>query len=486
MSISNAETANHVELTQAQASSPPLRRVRRRDASWTQVCLATDAAMLMTGAFVAWRSAGSIPTPPIPWTIAFALLVVAFFYTRGLYRDPLPLRILDGTRAVVTGTALAAVIVLSLRVVLTDSPFVAEQSTRLWLFATVLLVAGRVVISVSEWRARCSDERGRSTLIVGAGKVGRLVAARLRQHPEVGLRPVGFIDEEAAASGDNGLELPVLGRSWDIAQIVEEEEIEHVVVTSSAAPTPVLLRLMTRCEQLGIQTSVVPKLYEKTTEQFTIARLGGVPLIASQAPSPKSWQFAVKYALDRVAAAVALLILAPILAVLVLAVWISVGRPILFRQKRIGRDGQGFDMFKFRSMTLHEPEAAALTGDTAGGGVVGADHRTRVGKILRSTSLDELPQLLNVLRGEMSFIGPRPERKEWVELYEQKVRRYSERHRVKPGITGWAQVSGLRGKTSLADRIEWDNFYLENWSLWLDFKILLMTVIAVARPASVE
>jgi lipopolysaccharide/colanic/teichoic acid biosynthesis glycosyltransferase len=174
---------------------------------------------------------------------------------------------------------------------------------------------------------------------------------------------------------------------------------------------------------------------------------------------------------------------------LAVAVWLSSGRPVLYRQQRIGRDGKPFDMLKFRSM---RPAAAptqanaVVSGDMAPGGVEGDDRRTPIGTFMRRTSLDELPQLLNVLRGEMSFIGPRPERPEFVEIFDQKVRRYGERHRVKSGITGWAQVSGLRGKTSVADRIEWDNYYIENWSLWFDFKILLMTLAVVARPGAVE
>jgi lipopolysaccharide/colanic/teichoic acid biosynthesis glycosyltransferase len=170
-------------------------------------------------------------------------------------------------------------------------------------------------------------------------------------------------------------------------------------------------------------------------------------------------------------------------------VWLSSGRPILYRQERVGRDGKRFDMLKFRSMrppTGQTNVDVVLAADTAPGGVEGDDRRTRVGTLMRRTSLDELPQLFNVVRGEMSFIGPRPERPEFVETFEEKVHRYGERHRVKSGITGWAQVSGLRGKTSVADRIEWDNYYIENWSLWFDLKILLMTLAVVARPGTVE
>jgi lipopolysaccharide/colanic/teichoic acid biosynthesis glycosyltransferase len=161
------------------------------------------------------------------------------------------------------------------------------------------------------------------------------------------------------------------------------------------------------------------------------------------------------------------------------------GRPIFFRQLRIGRDGRPFEILKFRSMRTAPLEeiataaAAAVRVGAAPGGVEGHDRRTRVGAFLRSSSLDELPQLLNVLKGEMSLVGPRPERPEFVEKFEHEVYRYGDRHRCKAGITGWAQVHGLRGKTSIADRAEWDNFYIENFSLMLDVKILLMTVAAV-------
>jgi lipopolysaccharide/colanic/teichoic acid biosynthesis glycosyltransferase len=171
-----------------------------------------------------------------------------------------------------------------------------------------------------------------------------------------------------------------------------------------------------------------------------------------------------------------------------LAVKLSSPGPIFFRQRRVGRDGRDFDLLKFRSMSPPDTKQAGnvsvlLPGDTAPGGVEGADRRTKVGKLMRRTSIDELPQLFNVLRGDMSIVGPRPERPEFVELFELRVDRYEDRHRVKSGITGWAQVHGLRGKTSLSDRIELDNYYIENWSLWLDFKILLMTIGAVFQAA---
>jgi lipopolysaccharide/colanic/teichoic acid biosynthesis glycosyltransferase len=182
-----------------------------------------------------------------------------------------------------------------------------------------------------------------------------------------------------------------------------------------------------------------------------------------------------------------------VLALVALAVLVSSPGPILFKQRRVGRDGKAFDFYKFRSMRVaagtEESEQGAggldflLGGDTAPGGVEGVDRRTAAGRFLRGSSLDELPQLFNVLRGDMSLVGPRPERPEFVELFRQDILRYGDRHRVKSGITGWAQVHGLRGQTSLAERVEWDNYYIAHWSLGLDLKILAMTLAALFHNA---
>jgi lipopolysaccharide/colanic/teichoic acid biosynthesis glycosyltransferase len=218
-------------------------------------------------------------------------------------------------------------------------------------------------------------------------------------------------------------------------------------------------------------------------ERYSIDHVGGIALVSPRRADPRTWEFHVKYAVDRLLAGVALVLLSPLFAVLSLAVWASMGRPIFFRQTRIGRDGRSFDMLKFRSMregSSPERDLRVVSSEALGpGGVEGEDRRTPIGAFLRKSSLDELPQLINVVRGEMSLVGPRPERPEYVSEFQQTVYRYGDRHRVKSGITGWAQVHGLRGKTSLADRAEWDNFYIENFSLWLDMKIALKTVGAV-------
>jgi exopolysaccharide biosynthesis polyprenyl glycosylphosphotransferase len=458
----------------------------RPDAAWALARFSLDLTMLVAAAVASAVGSGAarVEVAPIGWVGLFAVLVLAAFAARGMYRPRLRAELLEELRGVVTATSLAAMAVLTLRALLTDPPDLVAQVIRPWAFATVYLAAGRVAIHWSQSQARRHGEALRPTLIIGAGRVGRLTARRLLEQPELGLRPIGFIDKEPMWVPENGAVLPVLGASWDLDRVVEEHGVEQVIVAFSTAPDDVLLRLFRRCEELGVSVAFVPRLFEKVTGRLTIDYLGGLPVLASRTPNPRGLQFAIKYAADRLAALCLLLLAAPLMVAAAVGVAATLGRPIFFRQLRVGRDGREFEMLKFR--TMWEPDqleerAIELPDDTAPGGVEGLDRRTPFGALLRRSSIDELPQLLNVLRGEMSLIGPRPERPQFVGLFEKSVYRYEDRHRVKSGITGWAQVHGLRGQTSLGDRVELDNHYIENWSLWLDLKILLLTVVAVFR-----
>ena len=469
-----------LELAQSTAARP------RSAASWARSAFLLDASMLLAAALAASlgsRELGILSMPAL-WIFAYGALVLLALHARGLYAWRVRLQPLDDVRSVLAATALAGMAIVTLRVLLPgDTDDLAAQSLRLWAFSAVYLAAGRVALDWAQASARRHGETARPTLIVGAGRIGRLTARRLQEHPEFGLRPIGFLDKEPLE--EPHLPVPVLGASWDLERVVDEHGVQHVVVTFSTAPSEVLLGEIKRCEELGIGVSLVPRLFESLTERLEVEHIGGLPLLSARKTDPKGWQFAAKHVLDRLVAMTVLIAGAPLFLLLALGTLISVGRPVFFRQPRIGRDGRRFEMLKFRSMHgSSEPIVLPdLPHDTAPGGVEGGDRRTRFGTFLRRTSLDELPQFLNVARGEMSLIGPRPERPDFVELFEQNVHRYGDRHRVKSGITGWAQVHGLRGRTSLSDRVEWDNYYIENWSLWLDFKILLMTITAVLKTA---
>jgi exopolysaccharide biosynthesis polyprenyl glycosylphosphotransferase len=495
--------ADRAVRTPITGAPPALGRLRRRahgltgirlgpSRAWVLARFTLDAAMLFIAAVAATlgSSAADVPAPPAIWLGVFAVLVLGFSTVRGMYAPRLHYELLDELRGVVTTTSLGAMVVLSLREVLSAPPDLSAQVIRTWAFATAYVAAGRIALHWSRVQSYRHGESVRPTLVIGAGKVGRLAAKRLLAHPEIGMKPIGFLDKDPLVAEDETLPVPVLGASWDLDRVVAQSKVEQVIITFSRAPHEVLLRLVKRCEALGVQVAFVPRLYETVTSRLTVEHLGGLPLISARPSNPKGIQFAIKYAADRIVAAVLLVLALPFMIPAAIAIFVTLGRPLFFRQVRVGRDGRTFAMLKFRTMRPVEeavPTDIDLPPDTAPGGIEGDDRRTRLGAFLRRTSIDELPQLINVLRGQMSLIGPRPERPEFVGLFEQSVYRYSDRHRVKSGITGWAQVHGLRGKTSLSDRVEWDNFYIENWSLWLDLKVLLLTFLAVARsPRHVE
>jgi exopolysaccharide biosynthesis polyprenyl glycosylphosphotransferase len=342
--------------------------------------------------------------------------------------------------------------------------------------------------------ARARRLVAKPVLIMGAGVVGAQVARRLESHPEYGLVPVGFLDEDPRSVAEvGGRDVPVLGTVEDLDETVMRTGVSNLIVAFSSVADERVSRLIQRCQELGVQVSVVPRMFDTINNRVGYDTVGGLPLMSFTSVNPRGLQFAVKHALDRVLALLFLVLLAPAMVGSALAVALSSRGPVLFRQRRVGRDGKAFDLYKFRSMRLqpgHAPDDEELSslefllgGDTAPGGVEGDDRRTLVGRFLRRTSLDELPQLLNVLRGEMSLIGPRPERPEFVELFMNDIVRYGDRHRVKSGITGWAQVHRLRGQTSLAERVEWDNYYIAHWSLGLDAKILALTLAALFHKA---
>jgi exopolysaccharide biosynthesis polyprenyl glycosylphosphotransferase len=471
----------------ATAPAPELRLVpaiRRAGHLPTLAALGLDFAMLalaVGAAQLAARAVGGVPLG-LAWMVAFPLIVLPTLASRGLYRPLVRLRTLDDVRAVLTATTLALLVLETAAALGGTGENTPGELVRFWAFASVYVAVGRVALHRSLRVGRLAGEGLRPTLIVGAGRIGRVLAKRLLDAPESGLEPIGFLDKDPLEAERGGSTLPVLGASWDLERVVREHGVEQVVISFSTAPDDVLLRIVRRCEELGVDVAVVPRLYEKVTTRLEVEHVGGVPLLTARSSDPHGWQFAVKHVCDRIVAAAGLLLVLPVVLAAALAVRLSLGGPVLFRQPRVGRDGREFDILKFR--TMREPDAAepfALDGDLAPGGVEGSDRRTRVGTFLRKTSIDELPQLINVLRGEMSLVGPRPERPEYVSDFVQRVYRYGDRHRVKSGITGWAQINGLRGKTSISDRAEWDNHYIENFSLWLDVKIVLLTFVTVFR-----
>jgi exopolysaccharide biosynthesis polyprenyl glycosylphosphotransferase len=484
----------HVASALSGTRAPSTASGRRRTVSRRQrqrTYRSADSAMLLAAVITAVLAGPGVATAgDFAWGAAYAVLTLLILEGRGFYGFRLQDTPVDTIARIFAATSIAAMTLTFLRALVVDDALLAQQTLRWWAFALVFLGAGRIGITLDQRNALRKGQAGFNTLIVGAGSVGHLIAQRLCDRPELGLRPVGFLDKDPLIdTGEDEGGLPVLGASWDLEEVVQRHDVEQVVVTFSTAPHAVMLGLIRRCRSLGLEVVVVPRLFEEVSNRVEVEHLGGIPLLRAATVDPKGWQFSIKYAIDRIVAAVALLFASPLLLALALAVRLSSPGPIFYRQRRVGLDGRDFDMIKFRSMRVAEPsngDAFVPQQGLAPGGVEGADRRTRAGEIMRRLSLDELPQLLNVLHGEMSLVGPRPERTHFARSFEEDVYRYGDRHRVKSGLTGWAQVQGLRGQTSLTDRVEWDNYYIENWSLWLDLKIVLMTIPALLGRASVE
>jgi exopolysaccharide biosynthesis polyprenyl glycosylphosphotransferase len=408
----------------------------------------------------------------------FPVLVLVVLHARRGPDDGLQASRLETAGHVLGCVSLAAMLTIALSTSLKGQHPVAT-AVRLWLFAFVYLAVARAVLVSIRRQLVQVEALSTPTLILGAGAVGERLVQRLVGDTAYGLRPVGFLDGDPLPRTGNprGPLVPVLGGPDELAQAAHRTGARHVILAFSSEPDHVLVERVRECQQLGLEVSLVPRLFESISAQSTLGHVGGLPLVNLRSVNPHGWQFMVKHTIDRTFAAATLIALAPLMLAIAVGVRMSSPGPILFRQRRVGRDGREFELLKFR--TMREPTGAdefSLRNGCAPGGIEGQDRRTRIGRFLRDSSLDELPQFINVLRGEMSVVGPRPERPEFVERFAAEIHRYDDRHRVKSGITGWAQVHGLRGQTSIADRVEWDHYYIRNWSLRLDMKIIGRTV----------
>lgn len=437
---------------------------------------ATAAALIVAGRFY---SRGDLIL-----AAAYPLVNLAVLRARGWASERLKATFVDTISAVIAGVSLATMLVIAAAAIF-DVARPLSLSVRLWLYAWVYLSVARYTLLIIRRRAVSGEVYATPTLIIGAGIIGSHLARRLMSDRSYGLRPVGLLDPDPLSNQEHSeaAPVPVLGGLEGLSDAVQATGARHVILAFSSEPDHVLAPRVRECQDLGVEVSLIPRMYESINERTTLAHVGGLPLLTLHTVDPHGWQFAVKHAFDRAGAAIGLLLLAPLLLMIAVLIKLTSPGPVLFRQRRVGRDGHEFDLLKFRSMRQPPAEAAqttfVLTAGNAPGGVEGLDRRTRIGRLLRDLSLDELPQLINVLRGDMSLVGPRPERPEYVERFALEVVGYENRHRVRSGITGWAQVNGLRGQTSIADRVEWDNYYILNWSLRLDFRILAMTLAEI-------
>lgn len=402
--------------------------------------------------------------------LAGAVALIALNSVAGLYRSRLTLVLLDDAPALV-GRALLAVGLSTTLIAFTSEPLGSGHLILCGVVTATILLVSRWLVHLGIRFARVRGLVSHRTMIVGTGEVGRTVYDALESRHEFGLTPVAFYDVIPPAQQ---FDLPTI-ISGSIADAVVDVDARVVIVAYSIIPEQDMVHLLRACDRLNAEIFVVPRLFElHSLQSREVDSVWSVPLIRLRRSAHRSPTWRIKRLIDVFVSGLALLVMAPLLAAVAAAVRFDGGPGVIFRQERVGMDGIPFTILKFRSMRPESDDESATQWN------IGTDHRvSRLGRFLRTTSIDELPQFWNVFRGDMSLVGPRPERAHFVEEFTKQFNRYPWRHRAPSGLTGLAQINGLRGDTSIEDRVRYDNAYVENWSLWLDLKIVLRSFIAV-------
>lgn len=436
--------------------------------------------------------------PPLDRYLVLSVLVLVvffgIFYRSGMYHRLGGRPFTDDLVGLFKGVVLAGLLVLGMAFFMKEWAFSRSFFGLFFLTTFGLLSLGRMLgrrlISGQAYKIR--------TLLVGTSPMKRRLLLLVKEGPGFPLEPVGWV----STSGDSGedeantkeslttildargkgsqdgevLDIPWMGEVDDLRAIVEGNQIDLVVLTVPFEQLPLVSWAASNLANLSVDLQFVPDLMALHTSRMRLHEIGGLPFLSVREEALSGADRVVKRTFDVLSSALGLVFLSPMLLVLTLLVRLSSPGPIFYRQERMGRDGKEFQMIKFRTMRV-DAEAAS--------GPVWTEEKdprvTRTGGFMRRFSLDEFPQLWNVLRGDMSLVGPRPERRVFVEKFSKSMPRYFERHRVQSGLTGWAQVHGLRGNTSIEDRTLYDLHYVENWSLGLDIRILMMTVHHVLR-----
>ena len=460
---------------------------RRADALFTLLLVANDQIMVALAFYLAYWFRQVIAVPP-PVNIApfrdylgmlaiqMLAMFILYFFSR-LYDVQRSMPRLDEFYRIFAATSIGTVITIALTTFLFKNSTLELDFPRVmviyaWLLTVVLVTLSRsLLVIVRNWLRR----RGMWTdrlLIVGTGDVGRMILQKIRQMPRLGYRVVGFVDGESSLTQEI-MGVPVLGGIDDIPDLIQEHEIEEVIIGRPELSHQELLAIISRCERGQVGIKIFPDLFQIIATELSIGDLGGLPLLSVRDVALRGWKLTLKRAVDLVGSAAALIVLSPVLMLVSVAIKLDSAGPVFYAQERMGLDAKPFWCLKFRSMRIDAEEQGP-------GWTTEDDPRvTRLGRLIRRFSIDELPQFINVLVGEMSLVGPRPERPIYVEQFRRSIPRYMDRHREKAGMTGWAQVNGLRGDTSIAERTKYDLWYIENWSLWLDFKIMLRTLFSV-------
>ena len=393
------------------------------------------------------------------------ILVFAAF---GLYRPRRTAACAEEYVQVTIATTLAMALFAAGAFLVRPTDFSRLTFAMFYLLDLVLIVGGRALIHSAIDRVRRSGRNLKRVLIAGTGDLAHAVIDRMRRHQEFGFRITGMLGEEIDTSYRG---VPVVGSIGDACEFIRRFSVDQIYIALPLSAYEDILKLLDDVGNEMVEIKVVPDLLQHITLRASVEDLEGVPIVNLSATPMRGLAGSLKRALDICAALGCVVLFAPVIPVIAIAIRLTSTGPVFYRQERMGLDGRSFELLKFRSMMVDaEVESGPVWTEER-------DPRiTRVGRFIRKFSLDELPQFFNVLRGDMSMVGPRPERPYFVQEFREHIPRYMLRHRVRAGMTGWAQVNGWRGNTALERRIQYDLYYIENWSLTLDFKILWLTI----------
>lgn len=411
-----------------------------------------------------------------PYLVAIPVVVAIYLFSLGINHQYSSWRgrtLVDQLLALYSGIGLAAVLMLAgIGLLNLGADFSRLSITYGLIMSAFLMTLMRFLLREYETHMRRQGIGTENVLMVGSGVSAHLIIERMNMFPQYGYRVCAVLDDKLPAGTSFG-GVSVVGRPTDLPRLAEELGVDQVFIALPASKRDELLHLIKMCEDKNLDFKIVPDLIELMSSRIDANAIDGLPLVGIRRSRMRGPAAALKRALDIVAASVALVVLSPLLLVLALIIKItSPGGPVFFRQERVGMHRRPFTIYKFRTMI---PDAEAQTGLVVAR--PGDSRVTAFGRLLRKLSLDELPQLFNIVRGDMSLVGPRPQATLFDERYRDETPRYVERHSVRPGLTGWAEVNDLRGATPIDDRTMYDVYYIENWSLGLDFKIILLTAL---------
>jgi exopolysaccharide biosynthesis polyprenyl glycosylphosphotransferase len=409
----------------------------------------------------------------MPMMVVQIISVILVFYANRLYHVPRVNSRIDEIYnvfgAVSIGTMMAvAISALTFKNSIFELDYPRAMIVYAWLMGILLIVLGRELHRRVWHFVRMRGVGRAKVLVVGSGEAARAIIQKIQWSPYLGYDLVGIVN------GSNPIGIPGaphLGTIDELTDVIDEHEVEEVIIAlPEGTPRQEIVRIISRAQRGSTAIKVFPDVFEFITGGVTVDDLGGLPLLTVRDIQLRGWKLSLKRAMDLLVALVGLVVLSPVFLIIGLLIKMESPGPVFFCQERMGLDGRPFQVIKFRSMRPDAEKKATWT-------VANDPRRTRIGAWMRATNIDELPQLINVLLGEMSLVGPRPEQPQYVQRFRTTIPRYMERHREKAGMTGWAQINGLRGNTSIPERTKYDLWYVENWSLWLDIKILMRTMM---------